>query len=139
MLNSPAQVFARRLREERVRIDMSQAELAQKLSVHYDIKLDASAVARIERGERGVKLDEAVGIAQILDTELEALLDSATSIDRALRRQRTELALAKVKLAAMQDEVTELALNVENLEQEIADREVRDELADDLRTEQWPG
>ncbi|MBP1325081.1 transcriptional regulator with XRE-family HTH domain [Leucobacter exalbidus] len=118
---------------------MSQAELAQKLSVHYDIKLDASAVARIERGERGVKLDEAVGIAQILDTELEALLDSATSIDRALRRQRTELALAKVKLAAMQDEVTELALNVENLEQEIADREVRDELADDLRTEQWPG
>lgn len=57
------------MKEVRKARGVSQRQLAALLD------LNAAAVTRIERGERGVPLGEAVGISAVLDVSLECLLD----------------------------------------------------------------
>lgn len=58
--------FRQQMRAAREQAGVTQAELAELLSAR-GVKMDASAVARMERGERGVKLAEAHVIAEILE------------------------------------------------------------------------
>ena len=64
--NTPESVFRRRLKEAREEARMSQRDLVQRLDA-IGLSLNQSAIARIERGERHVSLDEAIAIAAVLD------------------------------------------------------------------------
>src|SRR5215204_2085222 len=62
----PSEVFRARLRETRKRRDnMSQAELGRRMR-QAGYPLDKAAVLRIEKGERGISLDEALAFASVL-------------------------------------------------------------------------
>lgn len=65
MAESPSQVFARRMRRYRERRGWTQKALAGELA---DIgwKVDRAQLARIESGDRGIALDEAIMIAWAL-------------------------------------------------------------------------
>jgi len=62
---SASEIFARRLRETRLARGLSQAELAQALQ-ETGSPMSKAAVLRIERGERGISLDEALAFARVL-------------------------------------------------------------------------
>ena len=62
----PSEVFRARLRETRkARGNMSQAELGRRMR-EAGYPLDRAAVLRIEKGERGISLDEALAFASVL-------------------------------------------------------------------------
>jgi len=65
MTDTPAEVFARRMRSYRENRVWSQADLARELS-QIGWKVDRAQVARIESGDRGIALNEAIMIAWVL-------------------------------------------------------------------------
>ncbi|WP_119697612.1 helix-turn-helix domain-containing protein [Microbacterium halotolerans] len=73
-MDTPADVFARRLRHEREVKRISQSELARRLSDRTGTGVSATAITKIESGDRSVRIDEAVYLAEILDVPLSALL-----------------------------------------------------------------
>jgi transcriptional regulator with XRE-family HTH domain len=62
----PSQVFAKRLRETREARGFTQTELAQ-LVTGKGQPISKAALLRIERGKRGLSLDEAFALAQVLN------------------------------------------------------------------------
>ncbi|UJW28872.1 helix-turn-helix domain-containing protein [Saccharothrix sp. AJ9571] len=93
----PGDTFARRVRQERERQNISQAELARRMARLLDTNVDSSAVTRIEQQTRTVRLDEAVAVAKALGVPLMFLLsdDPASENDADLEHYRAELALAQ--------------------------------------------
>ncbi|MBI5536688.1 MAG: helix-turn-helix transcriptional regulator [Deltaproteobacteria bacterium] len=69
------------MRKARTDRGWSQRTLAEELD-KLDVKLDPSAVTRIERGSREVKLREAVAIAAVLAVPLQDLAPPPTSSPR---------------------------------------------------------
>ena len=70
MSQSPETVFANQLRAERRRLGLSQADVAEILSKKLATQVDKSALARMERGERGIRLNEAIALADRLSPPL---------------------------------------------------------------------
>jgi transcriptional regulator with XRE-family HTH domain len=70
---TPEQTVGRQMRFLRGRDGMSQAALAQRLTA-LGMKVDDSAVTRMERGTRAITVNELVTIAQALDTSVPFLL-----------------------------------------------------------------
>ena len=64
------------MRDHREQRGLSQRQLAEMLR-SVDLKLDPSAITRIERGTRDVKLSEAIAIANLLEFDLHRLSYSA--------------------------------------------------------------
>jgi transcriptional regulator with XRE-family HTH domain len=62
----PSAVFATRLRETRLARGFSQAELARRMREHGQ-QMSKAAVLRIESGDRGLSLDEALAFAWVLN------------------------------------------------------------------------
>ena len=74
--------FRVRVRRERERRDWSQAELA-KMLMHKGIhSMYPTTVAKIESGERSVRIDEATALADIFDVSVDALLGRSASFER---------------------------------------------------------
>jgi transcriptional regulator with XRE-family HTH domain len=71
-----SQAFGQNMRSARSQKGWSQRELAEALDTR-GVRLDPSAVTRIERGAREVKLREAVEIADCLSIDLQQLLRPA--------------------------------------------------------------
>lgn len=67
------QAFGERLRKYRDQRDWTQRRLAEELRLH-GVKLDPSAVTRIELGSREVKLREAFAIASVLGIDIRDLI-----------------------------------------------------------------
>lgn len=65
--------FAEGVKSARAESEWSQRELAEELATH-GLKIDPSAVTRIERGTRPVKVEEAWIIAEVLGTTVGDLL-----------------------------------------------------------------
>src|SRR5688500_4231713 len=61
----PSEIFAARLRETRKARDLTQTELAQ-LMTDAGLPLSKPALLRIENGERGLSLDEAIALSAVL-------------------------------------------------------------------------
>ncbi|MHA7303837.1 helix-turn-helix domain-containing protein [Arthrobacter sp. TMN-49] len=101
----PGQVFARRLREERGRTGLSQAALAERLAEVLDQKVDASAITRIEKHERAVRLDEAVVIAEVLDVPLDALLRDRMNVDEQISELERDLSQASWRANQAKEEL----------------------------------
>jgi transcriptional regulator with XRE-family HTH domain len=72
----PEACFAQRLRERREALGWSQTALAEALRAGTGglLKLDPTAITRIERGNRTVGLNEAVGFATVLGVGLDELV-----------------------------------------------------------------
>lgn len=107
-----SETFAGRVRAARESLGMSQAELAQATSEVLGRTIYASAMARIESGDRSVKLDEAVALSRALEVGLPDLLPSDTELDA----KRAALAEARSRLEQAQREVEALEREVRSLE-----------------------
>lgn len=96
-----------RLREER---GMSQTRLAQELEQRYGIKIDGTAITRIERrvhdkaGARALTLGEAVAIAGILGISIDGLTNPTMDIKRLLEQARHSLDVARERLQRTETE-----------------------------------
>jgi transcriptional regulator with XRE-family HTH domain len=69
----PSEVFAARLKEMRMSRNRTQEELAEKVR-EAGVPMSKAAVLRIEKGERGISLDEAVAFAGALNAVFASLL-----------------------------------------------------------------
>jgi transcriptional regulator with XRE-family HTH domain len=65
---TPSHVVGVRVRDHRDLHDLTQAQLAQRLEVAFDWSIDRSMIARIEKGERTVSIEELFMLAAVLDT-----------------------------------------------------------------------
>jgi transcriptional regulator with XRE-family HTH domain len=63
----PSEVLAQRVRHLRTNRGWKQQELADELKAH-GLTLDPSAIARVENGQRQVKVDELFALAFVFDT-----------------------------------------------------------------------
>jgi len=89
---TPEQTFAARVKERREFLGMSQTQLAQHLRDYQRLDLDGTAITRIERGDRRVRLDEAVAITLVLGLDLyEAIAPHPGDLDEQLERARAAM------------------------------------------------
>jgi transcriptional regulator with XRE-family HTH domain len=102
-----AEKFGKRLREEREHRELSQAQLAKLLSAR-GITAYPTTIAKIESGERVVRIEELVGIADLLDLSLDALIGRRERpggdlgyAERALREAIDRTAIAAVEQLLM--------------------------------------
>jgi transcriptional regulator with XRE-family HTH domain len=65
--------FSKQLRAERERRGWTQAEVAKMLS-DKDISMHWTTIAKIEKGDRSVRIDEAAGIADLFEVSVDSLL-----------------------------------------------------------------
>lgn len=83
----PSDTFARRLRAERERQRISQAELARGIAEILGTNIDQSAVTRIEQQTRAVRLDEAMAMASVLNVPITMLLMDLDADEKEELRQ----------------------------------------------------
>ncbi|BBX89002.1 helix-turn-helix transcriptional regulator [Mycolicibacterium boenickei] len=68
-----ARNFGKAVRQRRSAIGVSQRKLSELLLDKTGVKLDASAITRIEKGQRDLKLAEAAAIANVLGVGIDQL------------------------------------------------------------------
>jgi chromosome segregation ATPase len=112
--------FGLAMRAARNRLHLSQTALAAELERRHGIKLDGTAITRIERrihgneGARAIRLGEAVAIASILELSLDDLVEPG--LDQQLRDARLRLDAAQVQAAAAQHAAAQAREHLEQLE-----------------------
>lgn len=88
--------FAERAKTARLRADLTQQQLSDRLS-EAGVKLDTSAITRIEAGQREPRLGEALAIAQVLGFSLNNLAPRANldfyigDVNRLMNESRAAL------------------------------------------------
>jgi transcriptional regulator with XRE-family HTH domain len=93
--------FGIRLRQARERAGLSQEHLSVNLLVMHDVNWHQTTVGKTEAGERPVRLNEAVALADLLGVPLHEL-----AYDRADDAPRIErVALAYAELARLRGEI----------------------------------
>ncbi len=97
---SVAATFASRVRQSREGRGWTQEELARHLA-EVGLRLDPTAITRIERGDRAVRIEEAVAIAAALRTPLNALLQPVDGVEwdhvNSLMRRYEQLSVTRAK------------------------------------------
>jgi transcriptional regulator with XRE-family HTH domain len=81
----PEQTFAQRMRVLREELGVPQTHIAMVLKLTHGIKLDPSAITRIEKGSRALRLNEAVAIAKVLGQTVDEMLRPTLAPDEQLR------------------------------------------------------
>ncbi|GAA3698953.1 hypothetical protein GCM10022377_09960 [Zhihengliuella alba] len=84
---SPEELFGRVVAMIRKHENLSQREFAERLT-RRGMPVDASAVSRIEKGTRSVRLVEALVIAEVLDVDLNTLAGLSETPGQSLRHAR---------------------------------------------------
>lgn len=104
---APSDVFARRLRTERERQRMTQAQLARGMADFLGTPIYTTVVTRIETGDRIVRLDHAVAAAATLQIPLQALIsaEDATPAQDQIEEAERELATAQQNWLEQRDVV----------------------------------
>lgn len=123
MSDTPGVVFARRMREERIRAGLSQIAFAQLVSEQLGTTVDGPGIARLEKHERAVKLDLAVAVAEVLGLELAELLSNGGSIQARLERLRRELGRQESRVRDAEREWRQAEHAAAVIEREIAELE----------------
>src|SRR5438067_13829767 len=72
-IQTPTEYLRDRISELRADRDLSQQELSDRL-IRLGLQLDRSAVTKVEKGTRGVSLNEAIGCALAREAPLLSLL-----------------------------------------------------------------
>ncbi|WP_412075398.1 helix-turn-helix domain-containing protein [Streptomyces xanthophaeus] len=116
----PGDLFARRLRQERERLGISQAELARRMAALLGTNVDSTAITRIEQQTRAVRLDEAVTAAQALGVPLITLVsdDYARENEAEIQNQLAELALAEQEWERLRQKVHRITQTIQQLSAE---------------------
>lgn len=76
--------FRERVARERTKRKWSQAEVATRLKAMGIDNMHNTTVAKIEAGERDIKLDEAAALAELYGISLDALLGRTSRTQRSL-------------------------------------------------------
>lgn len=131
--------FARRLREERTKRRITQAELAERMTPLLGAQIYDSTISLLEKpgSARSIKLEEAVAAARALDVPLATLISNPEDPDLRLSRLYADLERHRARAVKAEMQLRDAQGSVERIQQEIREIENR-ELVDDLRTEQWP-
>jgi transcriptional regulator with XRE-family HTH domain len=79
-----AKEFGERVRNGRKPLNWSQADLSKRLSANGFPHIYPTTVAKIESGERSVRVEEAAAIADLYGTSLDALLGRNVDADAEL-------------------------------------------------------
>ncbi len=95
----------------------SQRAFAERLT-NKGMRVDASAVSRIEKGTRSVRLVEAMTIAEVLDVPLDFLTSGARTPAQQLKHLRTDVNL---RLDVVRDELASAAGSIDDLLNYLAD------------------
>lgn len=119
MAETPGATFARRLREVRQARDMTQAELARRLTDLLDVRIDGAVITKIEKGDRGVRLEEAVYSAEILDVPLESLVAGIDPIDARIAGLQRQIEGQSDRANVAMHEYEQATSAVAHLQQEI--------------------
>lgn len=119
MPETPKDMFARRLREERQAAGLTQAAFGELISKRLDATVGGTAVTRIEKGERSVKLEEAVAAAQALGVPLAALVSDETPEAARLNELKAALREQQGRAAAAEAEFQQAQAAMVHIEQEI--------------------
>lgn len=92
--HTPEELFGLAVSAYRSNKKLSQRDFAAKLT-DRGMPVDASAVSRIEKGSRSVRLVEALTIAEVLEVDLDLLVSGARSPSQQFQsmRRRTNAAL----------------------------------------------
>lgn len=117
------ETFARRLIEERQRAGLSQAALAKRLTAMIGRSVDPSAVARAEKHERAIRLDEAVAIADVLQVPLASMLRDRDAIDDEIGELRRDLSQYLWRLHQAEEEVQQAQDSMSATRRRIAELE----------------
>ena len=117
MKTLPSDIFARRLRAERERQNLSQGELARRMATILGTNVDPTAITRIEQQTRAVRLDEAVAMATILDVPLTSLIvdNDAEQTEVLLQRYLVDLAAAHRQWERTRQEIGRLTEIIQSL------------------------
>jgi transcriptional regulator with XRE-family HTH domain len=121
MSSLPGPIFARRLRDERGRAGVSQAALADHLTATLYHRVDASAISRMEKGDRPARLDEAVVIAEKLGVPLATLLRDRDAIDERIDELRSQLSEYVWRLDQAKGEFESAQASIDATERAIAE------------------
>ncbi|WP_338675867.1 helix-turn-helix transcriptional regulator [Streptomyces sp. SCSIO 30461] len=116
----PGDLFARRLRQERERLGISQAELARRMAALLGTNVDSTAITRIEQQTRAVRLDEAVTAAEALGVPLITLVSDnyARENEAEIQNQLAELALAEQEWERLRQKVHRITQTIQQLSAE---------------------
>lgn len=103
---APQAAFGRNMREVRRSRGISQGQLVELLA-ERGLHLHRQSVQKIEKSGRPLKFDEAVLIAEVLNTDVEEMLQPAGEygLYQSLRNQRTRLNYAQANLSTAVAEV----------------------------------
>jgi ribosome-binding protein aMBF1 (putative translation factor) len=113
---SPVEIrFRQHVRDERDRRGWSQAGLAELLQNNGLPHILASTVAKIEAGDRAVRIDEAHVLAELLETSVDALLgrtplDDGGNLATELRLARHAATKAQLTCQEVQSSLASTAL-----------------------------
>ncbi|BBX48065.1 hypothetical protein GCM10009641_08910 [Mycobacterium cookii] len=89
--------FAERAKSARLRAGLTQQQLFERLRDETGVRLDTSAITRIEAGQREPRLGEALAIARVLNFGLNNLVPRAdldlylSDVERLMRESRAAL------------------------------------------------
>ncbi|MFJ2420232.1 helix-turn-helix domain-containing protein [Streptomyces brevispora] len=116
----PGDLFARRLRQERERLGISQAELARRMAALLGTNVDSTAITRIEQQTRAVRLDEAVTAAEALGVPLITLVSDnyARENEAEIQNHLAELALAEQEWERLRQKVYRITQTIQQLSAE---------------------
>jgi hypothetical protein len=128
--------FGVAMRAARNRMRLSQTALAHELERRHGIRLDGTAITRIERrihgneGARAIRLGEAVAIASILELSLDELVEPG--LDQQLRDARLRVEAAEVQAAVAQQAAAQAREHLSQLELMAAKHTLQVELEGEL-------
>jgi transcriptional regulator with XRE-family HTH domain len=123
MSNDAAATFARRLREERERAGVSQAEVARRVSEYLGIDLSPIAITKVESRARSVKIEEAVAMAEALKVPLTGLLADRDALEAEVLRAREQLMVTEHARADALSKAAEYGFQIESLRGYLSDLE----------------
>lgn len=83
--------FGQHLKRRRVERGLTQPQMAEMLTAKGIAPMGATTIAKIEAGTRSVRINEAVGIADLLEVSLDALLGRHMPDDTTLAFAMTTL------------------------------------------------
>lgn len=112
----PSDIFAKRLRAERTRQGLSQAELARRVARLLDQHVETTMITRIEQQTRAVRLDEFVALATALNVEASALIMQAPVTD--LTRQ---IHLLTTKAQALEERRNRIDLELQLITRQLTE------------------
>ena len=103
------QVFGARVRELRDAMKITQNGLSFHVEVMTGhagnrIKMDPSAIARLEKGERSIRLNEASALSAALDMSVDEMLRKALPPEEQIRQAETQLERAHWRAAQAEAE-----------------------------------